>query len=296
MLYRTFTIVLLFCSVSFGQRFFASGEHGVRGAVMDAWFHLVDDSGRDVWLKQNTADLDVTINGKESVTIHELSYFFEQSTQQFIDGLPLMISSEYRIFDTTLPLLLNDPARDDVYRLPFDEAIPEIRIYGTYDGIEFEVTNEDFRPRIGGSPGNLIFGVFYDGDEVVMINDGPGVAVLVDFGLGETRMSMQGRPRHQDIQRVPTVEERAMYLPGDVDLDGEVTFADFLTLSDRFGGRGTWGHGDFNADFEVGFADFLILSDNFGRPVNVAIPEPNYLATVAALTVVIVFLSQRRKR
>ena len=70
--------------------------------------------------------------------------------------------------------------------------------------------------------------------------------------------------------------------PGDANLDGEVNFSDFLTLSEHFG-EGTrrdpraWSQGDFDGNNEVGFPDFLILSENFGGAANAsaaAIPEP----------------------
>lgn len=55
-------------------------------------------------------------------------------------------------------------------------------------------------------------------------------------------------------------------LAGDANLDGDVDFSDFLTLSGAFGSEDTtWAHGDFNHDGEVGFADFLLLSRNFGK-------------------------------
>ena len=63
---------------------------------------------------------------------------------------------------------------------------------------------------------------------------------------------------------------------GDLDLDGSVKFADFLTLSDNFGGAGGYAEGDFDCDGDVAFPDFLILSKNFGNSAaNVAsVPEP----------------------
>ena len=52
---------------------------------------------------------------------------------------------------------------------------------------------------------------------------------------------------------------------GDADLDGTVTFEDFLILSSNFGqDAATWSQGDFDGDGEVAFADFLVLSANFG--------------------------------
>ena len=62
-------------------------------------------------------------------------------------------------------------------------------------------------------------------------------------------------------------------LLGDLDLDGTVAFADFLTLSANFGNNDVaWEDGDLNDDGSVSLADFLILSANFGK--RRAIAEP----------------------
>lgn len=62
---------------------------------------------------------------------------------------------------------------------------------------------------------------------------------------------------------------------GDADLDGEVAFGDFLSLSSSFGQPGGWSHGDFDGNGLVQFPDFLILSANFGSGGLVqAVPEP----------------------
>ena len=52
--------------------------------------------------------------------------------------------------------------------------------------------------------------------------------------------------------------------PGDINLDGTVSFADFLVLQNNFGQSGTWTTGDLNMDTLVTFADFLILQNSFG--------------------------------
>lgn len=54
-------------------------------------------------------------------------------------------------------------------------------------------------------------------------------------------------------------------LTGDINLDGEVSFGDFLTLSNNFGAvDATFAEGDLDGNGEVDFADFLLLSSNFG--------------------------------
>ena len=63
-------------------------------------------------------------------------------------------------------------------------------------------------------------------------------------------------------------------LPGDIDEDGTVSFADFLILSTNFGetqGQ-TRDEGDLDGDGAVQFSDFLILSANFGRTALPAAP------------------------
>lgn len=53
--------------------------------------------------------------------------------------------------------------------------------------------------------------------------------------------------------------------PGDINTDGSVDFADFLTLSSNFGkSNAVAADGDIDGDGTVGFADFLALSANFG--------------------------------
>ena len=54
----------------------------------------------------------------------------------------------------------------------------------------------------------------------------------------------------------------------DLDGDGNVNFADFLTFAGKFGSRlGQERYAprcDLNGDAEIGFGDFLIFADRFG--------------------------------
>ena len=61
---------------------------------------------------------------------------------------------------------------------------------------------------------------------------------------------------------------------GDANLDGDVSFPDFVLLADNFGQTGGWGQGDFDADGQVQFPDFVILADNYGQVAAAAVPEP----------------------
>ena len=66
-------------------------------------------------------------------------------------------------------------------------------------------------------------------------------------------------------------------IPGDLDVDNEVGFSDFLILSGNFGNADVgYTGGDIDGDGEVAFADFLALSGNFGMSSAAAssVPEP----------------------
>ena len=67
-------------------------------------------------------------------------------------------------------------------------------------------------------------------------------------------------------------------LRGDTNVNGKVQFADFIILSNNFGGPGKWTKGDFDANGLVQFPDFLSLSANFGESVRsrstASVPEP----------------------
>jgi hypothetical protein len=52
-------------------------------------------------------------------------------------------------------------------------------------------------------------------------------------------------------------------VPGDTNADGDVDFADFVTLSAHFGQAGTRRGGDFDGNGLVDFADFVLLAENF---------------------------------
>ncbi len=114
-----------------------------------------------------------------------------------------------------------------------------------------------------------------------------------------------GKVDAADLACVVDVEQRDIVLtvlntsPGDLDGNGDVSFADFLVLSVNFG-KDLQGYADGNIDLKNGieFADFLVLSTNFGNtPTDVAaVPEPSSLALMLlGLTVVGRHISTRRR-
>lgn len=83
---------------------------------------------------------------------------------------------------------------------------------------------------------------------------------------------------------------------GDLNADGEVSFADFLILSSNFGTDvPTHAEGDIDCDGSVAFSDFLVLSSNFGTTVATAsVPEPAGFS-LTLLTGMISLVTLRRR-
>lgn len=79
-------------------------------------------------------------------------------------------------------------------------------------------------------------------------------------------------------------------IPGDLDLNGSVEFADFLILSGSFGlvEGSHYGLGDADCENGVDFADFLVLSGNFGTSAaSHVVPEPGFPAVAWSILCVL---------
>lgn len=77
-------------------------------------------------------------------------------------------------------------------------------------------------------------------------------------------------------------------IPGDVNLDGKVGFADLLTLAQHYGQQDVgWTGGDLTGSGTVGFADLLELAQNYGAGSTAAafsgVPEPTGLIGLAGV-------------
>lgn len=135
-----------------------------------------------------------------------------------------------------------------------------------------------------------------DGEPGLTVNDADVLSGAIAFQITDP---------HYDLDGDGQVTERDLdywiffsnNLQGDVDLDGDVDFPDFLQLSSSFGGVGTWSSGDLTGDGRVGFNDFLKLSANFGQTApfqNQTVPEPNAHAFLM-FAIASLLLARRRR-
>ena len=92
----------------------------------------------------------------------------------------------------------------------------------------------------------------------------------------------------------------AGFLLGDLNLDGAVTFPDFLVLSSNFGSvtaGGVYANGDVDLDGAIGFQDFLVLSSNFGQSAAAAsVPEPSGFLCCSGLAIGLLVLRRSSNR
>ena len=106
-----------------------------------------------------------------------------------------------------------------------------------------------------------------------------------------------------DLACVDSIERRDIVLralntlPGDLDFDGAVAFADFLIMSANFG-RDFRSYPDGNIDLQdgVSFADFLVLSANFGRTPDDLAAVPEASCSMLCLPALLVLLGLRRSQ
>lgn len=125
---------------------------------------------------------------------------------------------------------------------------------------------------------------------------------------------------HYDVDRngivnsldVDALTGSGKVLVGDTDLDGEVGFSDFLTISRTFGTHASgWSRGDFDGDGQVSFTDFLRLSNNYLKSLDLeeltsglrqaqlvpratAVPEPEFPKLPCLLIVWLAFRKRDR--
>ena len=135
---------------------------------------------------------------------------------------------------------------------------------GTYDGGTMRLFLDGIELdnfAVSGAVSKSTWGFFSNSDESIN-------GLLDEIRIYNRALSVS------EIRELTSIPEP---IPGDLDGNGKVDFADFLQLSATFGNNvDPIGSGaDINGNGKVDFADFLQLSANFGTSSMAAIPEPS---------------------
>lgn len=120
------------------------------------------------------------------------------------------------------------------------------------------------------------------------------------FDPRELDCSRDGSIDAADLSCVESIGQRDGVLntlgtvAGDLDGNGVVSIADFLTLAGNYGDpTATYSEGNVDLQAGVGLADLLILASNFGQP-RAAVAVPEGTSCLAALAYVFALLRKRR--
>jgi hypothetical protein len=195
---------------------------------------------------------------------------------------------------------------------------------GTDDGGLFTANNDNWQYTISDKPlpgqdPNIIQGPFGEqdtglgsswrvgSDEIVRLEGFDGTptqstylgATILDYADGTS--STFGKPNtwsqgsgHQQLGSL-----RSWLLPGDADLDGAVTAADYVLIRKNSGSPGGWMQGDLSGNGTVDSADLDIWRAHFGESsaggsaAGTTVPEP---AVFSLITAIALALSARRTR
>ena len=105
----------------------------------------------------------------------------------------------------------------------------------------------------------------FNNDRQVNVDDVHLLQNALNAGNVDTFFDVSDDGNVDDVDLRYLVVEIIGSHPGDTDLDQDVDFNDFLTLSGNFGNDDMrWFDGNFDSNTVVDFADFLALSGNFG--------------------------------
>lgn len=163
-------------------------------------------------------------------------------------------------------------------------------------------TTTDFIGRVGTSDGLLnVTNVIYG--EIPVELDIFSLCDAIAAGSTDTSFDVNG-DGVVDGADLTQFQETAGILPGDLNLDGEVNFTDFLGLSGAFGQTDSpgWAAGDLDCNGAVEFGDFLVLSANFGRTsmttalaANVPETSGSLLSVIGLVTLMTSLRSRQRQ-
>ena len=180
----------------------------------------------------------------------------------------------------------------DTFLRPIAATIPERRFAGFGFGVGFLDNDHIFVADPFDDTGADRAGAVY-------VYETTGVKSLLGDCDGDNLLSSS------DLHCISTTEARDSVLaalgtlPGDLDGDGEVAFADFLVLSANFGKElPSYVDGNINLQGGIAFEDFLLLANNFGEAsrdvANAPDPTGGFAIWLGALSVTAWRRSNRR--
>ena len=173
--------------------------------------------------------------------------------------------------------------------------VAKLDLGNTFDSISFRVLDEDGNvvpdavivselgiDYMGAAPGvsdpnpcDLNNDFVCDGTDIDL------VSVAIREEDSNTVFDLNSDDMVDGADRDTMIDDLIGTLDGDTDVDGTVSFIDFLALANNFGVEGGWASGDFDGDGNVTFPDFLKLAENFNQTASSSelqsVPEPSGL-------------------
>ena len=121
----------------------------------------------------------------------------------------------------------------------------------------------------------------FNGDGLLTGTDIDLLSASIRAEPGDLAFDINMDGRLDSLDRIAWVEQIANTNFGDSDLNGDVSFRDFLTFANNFGEPTGWTGGDFDGSGVADFPDFLALANNFGINSSTedvaSVPEPSSL-------------------
>ena len=207
-------------------------------------------------------ELDLTVDLGQALGATTMQFMMEDHRQS-----PVSV-------EVPVELPLGDGLATVKVSVPFSE-FGELLVDALFYDMAFGSNNTDFWVD------NLRLTTTVPGDVTVNgvtdCRDIDAISFFARNGLSNPQYDLNGDGQTDAADRAAWFEQ-ANILPGDLDLNGVVEFADFLVLSNSFGLAGNYCEGDIDGDRTVAFADFLALSTNFGQSSAASlshVPEPS---------------------
>lgn len=191
-------------------------------------------------------------------------------------------------------LFVGDPATGQIELLMESGRVQEFMNGERYVSINEDLDGEIY--LVGGWSIRALF-AYPDFNDSDSYDTADADAICDAFGSESSVHDLNG-DLTVDLDDINVLLDFANTLPGDLDLDGTVDFADFVQLSRNYQRSDVrWSDGDLNCDNVIGFADFVIASGNYGKtPGDVAsVPEPNGGPWMSLVIAGVLALARKRR-